>query len=196
LSSLRERAIAILPGQYFDAETGLHQNWHRDYDPSIGRYLQSDPIGLRAGLNTYSYVDSDPFGFSDFDGLRKSSSGAWSRTPPPTVSAFGCLLGCLNSDITGGEPQVSLEPTIGGGIEICDAKPPENSCEVPKKRNCGMYDPNCDNQIQPPAIPVKPDKVGLVVGFSIKRDGRFCMQFGLFGSAPLPSYELGGAYEK
>ena len=43
-SSLRERPFAILPGQYFDAETGLHQNWHRDYDPSIGRYLQVDPL--------------------------------------------------------------------------------------------------------------------------------------------------------
>jgi RHS repeat-associated protein len=32
------------PGQYFDSETGLHQNWHRDYMPEVGRYVQSDPI--------------------------------------------------------------------------------------------------------------------------------------------------------
>jgi RHS repeat-associated protein len=58
-----------LPGQYFDKETNLHYNYFRDYDPSIGRYGKSDPIGLRAGLNTYAYVRSSPVAMVDVNGL-------------------------------------------------------------------------------------------------------------------------------
>jgi len=49
-----------LPGQRYDAETALHYNYFRDYDPSIGRYGESDPIGLDGGLNTYAYGLSNP----------------------------------------------------------------------------------------------------------------------------------------
>ncbi len=48
------------PGQYFDLETGLHQNYFRDYDPSTGRYLENDPIGFNGGLNNYIYINSSP----------------------------------------------------------------------------------------------------------------------------------------
>ncbi len=60
---------ARFPGQYLDKETALHQNVNRDYDPSLGIYKQSDPIGLRAGLNTYAYVLSQPLRWSDPKGL-------------------------------------------------------------------------------------------------------------------------------
>jgi len=48
------------PGQYFDPETGLHYNYFRDYEPATGRYVESDPIGLRGGITTYGYARSRP----------------------------------------------------------------------------------------------------------------------------------------
>lgn len=61
------------PGQYFDAETGTHYNYYRDYDPSIGRYIQSDPIGLAGGTNTFLYVNGRPLSLVDLFGLCEST---------------------------------------------------------------------------------------------------------------------------
>ena len=49
---------ARFPGQWFQSESGLHQNWMRDYDPTTGRYLQADPLGLVDGAQVLS--DCDP----------------------------------------------------------------------------------------------------------------------------------------
>ncbi len=54
------------PGQYFDAETGLHYNYQRYYDPGNGRYISVDPIGFEGGdVNLYGYVRNNPANGSD-----------------------------------------------------------------------------------------------------------------------------------
>ncbi|MBC9249131.1 hypothetical protein A9179_02455 [Pseudomonas alcaligenes] len=84
------------PGQYYDSESGLHYNYFRDYDPQTGRYVESDPIGLNGGLNTYAYVMGNPLGYSDRSGLAGETAlaawGTWVATdtaiPEPSDFAW------------------------------------------------------------------------------------------------------------
>lgn len=81
------------PGQRYDAATGLNYNYFRDYDPATGRYSQSDPIGLMAGVSTYGYVSGSPLVWADMYGLLQwtlmpvqwntgTATGAITRTYP------------------------------------------------------------------------------------------------------------------
>ena len=85
------------PGQYADKETNTHYNYFRDYDPSTGRYVQSDPIGLMGGVNTYSYVGNSPLHHTDELGLFVDETGAYTRqvvtTGSRVVPALGAFLG-------------------------------------------------------------------------------------------------------
>ncbi|MHB8624438.1 MAG: RHS repeat-associated core domain-containing protein [Sulfuricaulis sp.] len=95
-----ERSIRILPGQYFDQETGLYYNGARYYDPRIGRYISSDPMGVAEHvalwqatlgtpnqqpleLNSYSYVGGNPLRWIDPRGLASSGTPPF-RGPPNT----------------------------------------------------------------------------------------------------------------
>ncbi len=59
------------PGQRHDPSTGLSYNYFRDYDPSTGRYIQSDPVGLAGGVNSYSYTGAQPLNSIDSQGLQQ-----------------------------------------------------------------------------------------------------------------------------
>jgi RHS repeat-associated protein len=69
------------PGQYYQAETGLNQNTYRDYDPVVGRYIESDPMGLAGGRNTYSYVNGSPVFHRDARGLQEEEEDEEEETP-------------------------------------------------------------------------------------------------------------------
>ena len=56
------------PGQYYDQETGLSYNYQRDYNPKIGRYIQSDPLGFNGGINSFVYVENNPLKYMDARG--------------------------------------------------------------------------------------------------------------------------------
>ena len=67
-TSTGDNATLRFPGQWFQTETGLHQNWMRDYDPTTGRYIQADPLGLVDGASVYGYALQNPGKYTDSTG--------------------------------------------------------------------------------------------------------------------------------
>ena len=67
-------------------------NWHRDYNPALGRYTESDPIGLGGGINTYTYVSGSPLALVDSAGLLGNASGASQGTYVPKTPSPGVAL--------------------------------------------------------------------------------------------------------
>jgi RHS repeat-associated protein len=95
-------------------------NYFRDLDPQTGRYVESDPVGLQDGINTYAYVGSDPLIWVDPDGLDEThvvnTSGGRSKWDGPTNGNWGgkCWSGGQYS--CGGHPMGSEPPTDSGDM--------------------------------------------------------------------------------
>ncbi|WP_233081980.1 RHS repeat-associated core domain-containing protein, partial [Rheinheimera soli] len=110
------------PGQYWDSEKQSWYNYFRDYDATLGRYLQSDPIGLAGGLNTYGYVGGnpliyvDPYGLFCMDDVWSGvywATGEWS--PSQGSVDFGAGLGDALLLGTGGYLRELAE--VDGGVD-------------------------------------------------------------------------------
>ena len=93
------------PGQYYLPETGLYYNYFRDYDPQTGRYVESDPIGLRGGsYSTYSYVNNNPISNRDPLGLMCTPGVGCYTTPAEAAAAqSGNYLGYYQLACAGGD---------------------------------------------------------------------------------------------
>jgi len=100
-------------GQYYDAESGLNYNVNRYYDPGTGRYIEFDPLGLKAGPNGYAYVSGDPLDHVDPLGLIK-----WTGTfhQGALVVGAGAILGHfdLTSECVDNQ-QAEIEVTLLNG---------------------------------------------------------------------------------
>ena len=85
------------PGQYYDAESGLVHNGYRDNCPECGRYIQSDPIGLNGGLNSYAYVGNNPLSNIDPMGLCPKCQGSGNAPAPSVYQQRGQLANNMTS---------------------------------------------------------------------------------------------------
>ena len=126
------------PGQVADDETDLHQNWHRDYDPSLGRYVQSDPMGLMGGINTYAYVEGNPLVRVDMSGL----APVCNYTDHPIVVGGGTGSGRGHD---GGFRQMILPPgqCVGRSRPLIDD-------DGAMLTDVDVADFNCDGKVTPP----------------------------------------------
>lgn len=108
------------PGQYFDRESGKHYNYFRDYEAGTGRYLESDPIGLSGGWNTFGYVYSNPVRLFDLLGLKCQlvDNGCLVRVYMGN-GVWGCLSNDIQWECTPDEPSQCEEDCAKGALQVC-----------------------------------------------------------------------------
>ena len=130
------------PGQFYDAESGLYYNFHRYYDPETGRYITADPIGLRGGINLYSYVQNNPVNWIDPEGRSWITYG---------IGTIG--IGVISADdATGiGISDDWLIPIIAGWMLSNAASDRDLQKEIEQEANRREYKNIC-NEPPPPGL--------------------------------------------
>jgi RHS repeat-associated protein len=139
------------PGQYFDRETNTHYNYFRDYDPAIGRYIESDPIGLLGGINTYTYP-ATPLNTVDvlgFAGTGRTSPNVAAGSPLPFL-ALSIAAPVFPFAEYRGAPQTECGPAGGFAFQnTFDGISVENACARHDKcygQDCGVGKDTCDKE--------------------------------------------------
>jgi RHS repeat-associated protein len=158
-------------GQYEDAETGLHYNYHRYYDPQSGRYLKHDPIGLYGGLNLFVYTENNPTNFIDHLGLMKWCG---SSTQVSAIVLVGATFTRykLASECVGGKKTVitvwAVGPSVGlgakGGVTLSNVCFDDYSPIVNPDSFNGVFLSSQGGMTFHPGVPIRPPGYSITPG--------------------------------